>query len=80
MIKLWRFLFSKWRLDFTSEYYERFMLPHIERAQSAGIDDDRIAGMVQQAIEGADFAARFPGTILRDLVDHELGRGDDDNA
>jgi hypothetical protein len=73
-MNLWRMLWNKWRLDFTDEYFERFLQPEIDRAKSKGFDDEQVNEMVMQAIAESDFVAIFPSLRFRDLVD----RSDDE--
>jgi len=55
------------------EHWVRFMEPHVQRARAAGISEERIDGMVRAAIDHSDGVALFPGMLLRDMVDREIG-------
>ena len=56
-------------------YWKRFILPQVERAEAAGISQERIGEMLKEAIDKADFSATFPRGIFRDLINAEI-KGD----
>lgn len=68
---LWRLIgkLTGWERE-TEEYWERFILPQIDRARMLGFSDDEIGVMLQTALDQSDMMARqLPGGMLRDMID-----------
>lgn len=58
------------RRPWADEYFERFVLPHVERIRAAGVDTDEIEQLYRIAVNQADLTLTFPGGIMRDFADH----------
>jgi hypothetical protein len=58
---------------FAEEVFDRWIMPEVERARAAGINEDEIDRIVKRAIKDSDpTMGRYPAAVLRGLVDEAI--------